>query len=262
MGWWLFSAKSVCGTSISSSSCCCKTKKEGQTKKNHHTTSDPRRSKPNEIPKIQAQNASKLKQIPLDQIKTTTPRRNPHHSPATHKTHTHTHTKRQSNWPQTHHLPKIKQKNKTKSRKKKSRSKIGKSQSDWTTKQRSKSGKSRIVRYGRERTSMGAGVITVMAIIAIDLRAALLIQKQWRREKDERERALWCMKTRSPEAMYAIARDERQGEMSLVFIWGFGHFRYFTLQSYTQFVFVVVFLLRWWMDHDCMGRKLYNFCNL
>ena len=37
-----------------------------------------------------------------------------------------------------------------------------------------------------ERTSIGAGVITVMAIVQFTS-VALLMEKQWKREKEERE---------------------------------------------------------------------------
>ena len=56
------------------------------------------------------------------------------------------------------------------------------------------------MRRVKERTSMGAGVITVMAIAKIDLVWRCL----WKREKGGREH---CEKTRSPEA---IAQDERE----------------------------------------------------
>ena len=80
MGWWLFSAKSECGTSISSSSCCCK--KQSKTilqilVRIHKRPVLYKSSNKNNNPNIKCTEDTKLKQIQHAHIKTTTPRRNP-----------------------------------------------------------------------------------------------------------------------------------------------------------------------------------------
>jgi len=90
---------------------------------------------------------------------------------------------------------------------------------------------------GKKRTSMGAGVMTVMAITELTWR------KQWKREKEKEKeerkggRALWENEiTRRSYCCVPIARDKREREKCLWFLFGgFTHFRYFTPHFLGQF---------------------------
>lgn len=71
---------------------------------------------------------------------------------------------------------------------------------------------------GKRLTSIGAGVITVMAITQLTSRGVTCgeaMEERERREKGEEH----YKKTRSPEAIAEFLLLE-EGEMSLVFIWG------------------------------------------
>ena len=180
MGWWLFSTKSVCGTSISSSSCCCCKNQNTQTKKKSSlspyfgSTEEPTPTKSPNSEHGMHHNWSKFhsrRSKPQPLI------RNPHPLGGNPTLPTKTTIKidiiRQNKKKGT----KIKQANK---RKRKTTHEIENAR----VINGSVGG---FVEWGvMERTSIGAGVITVMAIVQFTS-VALLMEKQWKREKEERE---------------------------------------------------------------------------